>query len=160
MSKWLLVSELVALLLFILYGFRLSTNIDSEEWRLSREFRAQEESIQVLKRAETIQDLERAVGHLGVVVRLRDNGWVAVRYRDAHGPLWSSAVARDSKGGWFVSRVHFCGRFKQYREWREAPADREGDRDLVALERVDVEAARSRLRSLGFQPIDSPREEP
>ena len=55
--------------------------------------RAQVESVATLRLANTMDELEAAVGPLGVVLRLQDGGWVAIRYLDSHaGTIWSSAV--------------------------------------------------------------------
>jgi hypothetical protein len=119
--------------------------------------RAEAVSFQVLARAQTPDELDEAVDYLGVVLHTRDGGWVAVRYRDTHaGPIWSSAVARDSGGRWFVSSQHFCGRFLSYRQRKEQgkPTD---DTELAAIERCDtLDAARELLIGLGFGEADPP----
>ena len=58
----------------------------------------------MLARVESEKDLASVVGHYGVLLRLRNGAWIAIRYRDSHAsPGWSSAVVRDSGGAWFVS---------------------------------------------------------
>jgi hypothetical protein len=119
--------------------------------------RAEAASFRILAQARPGEELAQAVGDLGVVLRLRDGGWVAVRYRDCHaGSLWSSAVARDSGGTWFVSSVHYCGRFEIYRAWREQPERWPGDRELRDLEAGDLDSARGALESLGFRRVPPP----
>jgi hypothetical protein len=65
-------------------------------------------------------------------------------------------VARDSGGAWFVSREHFCGRFRIHRQLRERGED--GAAELRAVEEsASLEAARARLVELGFQPASPPK---
>src|SRR5262249_14500033 len=81
-----------------------------------KEDAAEKESIRLLAEASAGRSLEEAVGHLGIVFRLREGSWIAIRYRDSHVfPMWSSAVALDSKGNWFRSTQHYCGRFMAHR---------------------------------------------
>jgi hypothetical protein len=121
--------------------------------------RAEADSFRALARAGPAEELTRAVGDLGVVLRPRIGGWVAVRYRDSHvGGIWSSAVARDSGGAWFVSDRHYCGRIAVYRRWREQP---EGpglpaDAELRALEEGDLDSARGGLEARGFRRVSPP----
>jgi len=70
------------------------------------------ESRRLLSNAATPEQLEEAVGTLGVFYTFPDGSWLAIRYRDSHaGGIWSMAVARDSGGGWYQSSEHFCGAF-------------------------------------------------
>jgi hypothetical protein len=88
-----------------------------------RELAEERHSVEILSRAKTVEELEMAVGGLGVMLRLKDGAWIAIRYWDSHGgTIASSAVARDSAGNWFRSNVHFCGRFQYYRHLKEAVA--------------------------------------
>lgn len=59
----------------------------------------------------TPSTLESAVGPLGAVFHYPDGSWLAIRYRDSHGILWSLATALDSERKWFESTEHFCGNF-------------------------------------------------
>jgi hypothetical protein len=123
---------------------------------LSSQQRAEAESFRVLARARSIQELEQAAGNLGVVLRLRDGGWIAIRYQDSHADsAWSSAVARDSHGAWFVSTAHHCGRFAAHRLWRER-RDGPGDWDLRDLEDGTLDVARVKLGAIGFQRVPAP----
>lgn len=117
---------------------------------------AEAESFAVLAAAGSPAELREAVGHLGIVFEVRGGGWAAVRYRDSHAaPGWSSAVARDSGGGWWVSREHFCGRFAIHRQLRERGD--EGLADLRAVEEAgSLEAARAALAAIGFRPGSPP----
>jgi hypothetical protein len=77
--------------------------------------RVTRESIRILQAAQTRAELEHAVGTLGIFFFFPDESWMAIRYLDSHsGGISSSAVARDSGGGWFHSRHHFCGLFAAY----------------------------------------------
>jgi hypothetical protein len=122
----------------------------------SRRSAVEAESFARLAAARGPAELGEAVGPLGVVLQVPGGAWIAVRYRDSHAaPGWSSAVARDSGGGWFVSREHFCGRFQGHRLRREQ--GEAGDLGLVAVERAEgLEAARAGLVAMGFQPASPP----
>ncbi|MBN9519416.1 hypothetical protein J0H58_12980 [bacterium] len=126
-------------------------------WRVERSRAATEaESFAALSAAGSPVELREVVGQLGVVLDVRGGGWVAVRYRDSHAaPGWSSAVARDSGGGWWVSREHFCGQFAIHRELRGR--GEEGAADLRAVEEAgSLEAARAVLAGIGFRPVSPP----
>jgi hypothetical protein len=116
---------------------------------------AEAESFAVLAAAGSPAELREAVGHLGVLLEVR-GGWVAIRYRDSHAaPGWSSAVARDSGGAWWVSREHFCGRFAIHRQLRER--GEEGSADLRAVEDAgSLKAARAALVEIGFRSVSPP----
>src|SRR5262245_873018 len=81
--------------------------------------RSRAESVDLLAKAGTADELPAAVGDLGGVFHLRDGAWLAVRYEDRHhGDFWSSAVALDSCGRWYTSTEHHCGSFRGYRrDW-------------------------------------------
>jgi hypothetical protein len=144
--------------------------IGSPAFSEARRASAERQSFAELARCQTVSELEEVTDWLGVVLKTRDGGWIAIRYRDSHkqaGGLWSSAVARDSDGRWYVSSEHFCGRFQGYRldkkklnegfeaEWlRERSADY---RKLEAIEScADVGAAAPLLLDIGFQPAEPP----
>lgn len=123
-----------------------------------------------LRSVSSPQDLEHLVAPLGIVLRLRDGTWLAIRYHDSHvGRLWSQAVALDSDGRLYQSEYHFCGTLNAYRLARDGGKDwppelaGEGRRykelqlqgfgDLHALaEASTLEAARQVLPRLGFEP--------
>ena len=161
MARWIHYAALSgATILFALSGLgpRRDDDVGTPEWRRAQAACAEAESIRILNRATTIDRLEEAVDHLGVVFRLKDEGWLAIRYQDCHaGGIWSSAVARDSAGGWHASNYHFCGRFAGHRKWQKEPRDRDGDPDFLVIDGTDVESARKQLVRLGFRRIDGPR---
>ena len=103
------------LILFTLLGVAVLGVVDrvmQERATRTALLQAEAESFHILAQARDSEDLEKAVGDLEIVFRLRDGGWLAIRYRDCHaGRMWSSAVARDGGGSWFVSDSHYCGRF-------------------------------------------------
>jgi hypothetical protein len=105
---------------------------------------AEAETFALLAHARSPAELRDAVGPLGAVIDVRGGGWVAIRYSDSHAiPWWSSAVARDSGGGWFVSPRHFCARFSAYRMGRQRGWPLRAADDLLAVEEAgSLEAAR------------------
>ena len=131
--------------------------------------RAQAESIRLLRSARTTNDLDKAVGNMGGVLKLKDGSWIAIRYRDCHrGNLWSSAVALDSAGNWFESDYHFCGELSglrrdlQFREemarmkelYPDASADLPERSDSHLIELADapnLTVAHQKLVALGFR---------
>jgi hypothetical protein len=125
-------------------------------------------SFRILARAKTPDELNEAVGNLGIVFRTQDGGWLAIRYRDTHGGgIVSSSVARDSEGRWFVSSHHFCGKFQGYRMakediWLNKRSWRQDDleRTFPSLLRLDqcenLEEARELLIGLEFEEVDPP----
>jgi hypothetical protein len=117
---------------------------------------AEAESFDLLRHAASPAELREAVGNLGIILQTRDGGWIAIRYRDSHAaPGWSSAVARDSGGAWFVSDVHFCGRFQIYRILKERGEDL--PEELRSIEDAkELETARELLIGLGFQRVPAP----
>jgi hypothetical protein len=78
------------------------------------------ESIGVLKKAKSLDELKEAVNSLGIFISLKDQSWIAIRYNDLHVfTIPSSAVALDSSGKWYASTYHFCGQFGIYRSIEE-----------------------------------------
>jgi len=120
--------------------------------------RAEAESFEVLSTAHTQQELQEAVGDLGLMISLKNGDWIAIRYRDKHsGMIWSSSVARDSGGAWFVSDFHFCGTFSAYRHAKERMFGLEQFSDIRAIDEAkDLETARRLLVELGFRPALPP----
>jgi hypothetical protein len=108
-------------------------------------------SFEVLSAAKSPEELREAVGPLGGVLVNRGGGWVAIRYEDSHGLFgWSSAVALDNEGGWFVSHRNFHGQFEYYRQ--------HGLKDLQAIEDTSsVEEMRSQLLELEFKRVPNPK---
>jgi len=100
-----------AVLVLVIVYDRYSRMADAR----AKEERVERDSFTVLAAASTAEELTEAVGNLGIVLPTLDGGWVAIRYLDSHGSGWSSAVARDSGGGWFVSR-------ERLRPIQDAPA--------------------------------------
>jgi hypothetical protein len=120
---------------------------------------AEAESFHVLSKAHTQQELQEAVGDLGLLLSLRGGVWIAIRYVDKHAGMriWSSSVARDSGGAWFVSDFHFCGKFAAYRHAKERMVDLEQFSDIQAVEEAEnLEVARKLLVGLGFRPVPPP----
>ena len=102
----------------------------------------------------------------GVVLRVRDGSWIAIRY--VPGNDLPRAVARDSGGSWFESDRAFGNALGGYRYWQgpRARAKATNDpiwsedgflalalnRQLDAIEQSpDVAQARQHLRELGFE---------
>ena len=84
----------------------LAVYVESPWGREHMRRNAEAYSFRVLAKPQTPAGLQAAVGNLGIVFHTRDGGWIAVRYVDTHsGPIWSSSVARDSGGRWFVRLV-------------------------------------------------------
>ena len=161
----------VGLVVALLYGFsaldRYSRRIDAEETLQSVEA----ESFALLDAAQGEDELRDAVGYLGHLFSLPQGEYVAIRYLDSHGwPGWSSAVAVDSGGNWWVSDEHFCGRFKIFRQQLEnvtnAKVEQEREYQLDRLESYpelnllqnapSLEAAQVKLRQLGFNAASPP----
>jgi hypothetical protein len=153
-------------------------------------------SISVLKAAESTNQLTDAVGPLGLFLSLTNGSWLAIRYTDTHSGaaviFWpwaivcSSAVARDSGGGWLESDRHFCGSLKYWPRRKDSvegmleaqqehpelftnrfsPADSESPNlpkyaEMMALETApDLAAAREALKQIGFKPLDPKLVEP
>lgn len=120
-------------------------------------------SVEVLEQATSPEALDEAVGHLGVVFRLPDRSWIAIRYNDSHaGGIWSCAVALDSEGNWFHSSHHFCGTLQAYRQLKAKPEeawllDNPCYARFQAIEKsANLDAARDELRSMGFADFQPP----
>jgi len=137
------------------------------------------DSIQILKAARSPTELSNAIGDLGLFVSLTNNQWVAIRYRDAHGPvIRSSAVALDSGGHWFESSHHFCGSLSFWPVLKDEIAEQKEQRkltpqmfsnqvplvdsdngfyriqDMLALDTApDLESARRALKALSFKEL-------
>ena len=80
--------------------------------------RERSHAIELLQDASTVEELNDAVGYLGLFQPISDHDWIAIRYKDMHvSPgFWSYATALDSEGHWYVSTYHHCGRFQSYRK--------------------------------------------
>ena len=132
------------------------------------------ESIDILAAATTRDELESAVGGLGVLLDLPDGEWIAIRYRDSHySPGYSVAIALTSDGRWLESDYHFCAFFVMYRTYVERlrdAAEIDGpelaqeleerlfpDGNLKRLRRIEVEFTLSEavdeLRSMRFRDL-------
>jgi len=136
------------------------------------EFFTRWESKRILAAAQTTNELSAAVGNLGCFLTFTDGPWMAIRYCDSHGgKLASSAVARDSRGGWFESSEHFCGSFPAakhlaktqniLRELGETnvPSHTSGKRETMLLSLMtstNLETARQDLKALGFTEMSPP----
>ncbi len=105
---------------------------------------AERESRRVLAAASTAQQLQAAVGSLGVFYTFPDRSWLAIRYRDSHASIWSVAVARDSGGNWYESREHFCAAFSVAQLEQRIPAS--------VLPDTPSDARAQWLRQLGASP--------
>ncbi|MEZ5326703.1 MAG: hypothetical protein R3F19_16780 [Verrucomicrobiales bacterium] len=138
-------------------------------------WRNRREALTMLSAAKTTNELQQAVGGLGIFIPLRDGSWIAIRYRDTHaGRIESLAVARDSGESWFESDHHFCGAFSAYAhdgrllEEIRSELAKLGERDtnttsrarseiFVALDAVfdapSLEVGRQQLLKLGFEPL-------
>jgi len=106
-----------------------------------------------LSAARNEEELGEAVGGLGIVLKFSDGSWLAIAYDDSHRiPGWSLAIAKDSTGGFYRSKKHFCGQFMIYRTLRETHMDLPDDlADIDRLARSsDLTEAREHLKRLGF----------
>jgi hypothetical protein len=111
--------------------------------------------------AKTANELDKAVGDLGIVLTFPDGTWMAIRYIDQHEPiekLFSSAVARDSEDGWFYSDDHFCGYLAAYRHTimgKQGLAEADIDTSYKGIHAVatspDLATARKNLKALNFR---------
>ncbi len=128
-------------------------------------------AMSILKNTKTTEDRDTAVGDLGVNITLEDNSWITIMYNDSHAiPAWSIAVAHDSKGRWYTSGKHHCGRFQVYKHnldiYRKSientPAEKVErsmalvmeDNELYELVFANsLEDARRKLLSIGFKKI-------
>jgi hypothetical protein len=144
---------LLCVVLFFAYVTSLHLFIDP--------FFARREAQRLLSAASTSQQLQDAVGPLGMFCTFPDGSWLAIRYCDSHaGGIWSIAVARDSGGIWYQSREHFCGAFSMVRQLQQlssalgeaadAPSD-ERSRWIQQLSASpDLQTARQRITSRYF----------
>ena len=119
------------------------------------------QSRRLLAAATTPQQLQEVVGSLGAFYTFSDGSWLAIRYRDSHGGgIWSVAIARDSGGGWYQSREHFCGAFRTDRHLRQLESTLGDSLELPSDERSrwilqlgappDLQTARQRITSRYF----------
>lgn len=151
----ILIILVAAILSIILYG------ILSSAWAKARAESARRGLSDALARARTPEELDAAVGPLGAVIRTDWGDWVAIAYDDdRHNPMASWALARDSGGGWFESRRHFCRAFSaclagerpgaQAFRFPEAafPRTLQGAQDLAGIRAI--------LEAEGFRPVDPP----
>jgi hypothetical protein len=155
--RGLLLTAAILVVAFVALGLFL-TSSRGREWRRRS---AEADSFRVLAQAKSPAELEEAVGDLGIVFRTKDEGWIAVRYLDRHaGGIWSSAVARDSGGRWFVSSYHFCGKFEGYRRGLIHGSVIDSDAKLHIIDRIarseTLDAGRELLVELGFQETEPP----
>ena len=156
------------ILLVILYPIVIAPT----QWR----WQTQRESIAILSGAKTTDELQKAVGSLGIVIPIRGGCWIAIRYRDTHSlPFTSLAVARDSDGRMFKSNQHYCGQFRIYASNRKAseniraedevlgrtdtpPSASPQPGDSAILDAIfdapSLEVARQQLLKLGFRPMN------
>ena len=130
----------------------------------------QRESVEVLTRATSAQQLEEAVKPYGVFVQATDGSWVAVRYRDTHyfSLIQSLAIAKDSGGRWFACDRHFCGWLNSFAKerargqdpsllWDMFPATggRNGQAGYEKMETLfaatNLDALRVALKQMAFQ---------
>ena len=85
-----------------------------DKWKFERQ------SLRLLCKAHGVEELQKAVGPLGIVFKFSDGSWIAIRYKDSHaGPGWSKAIAMDSVGRFYESDFHFCGSFMVYRKEKQ-----------------------------------------
>lgn len=127
----------------------------------------QQRAHKLLAEAKTPEAARELVGPLGAFFTLADGSWIAIHYRDRHGLLsYSCATIRDSRGRWFYSTRHFCGRFAAYRqreaELKKSPQGQAQTEDASRqLKRLDpelfslatsptLESAGTQLFQLGF----------
>ena len=118
-----------------------------------------ESSVRILQAAKTTNELDKAVGDLGIVLTFPDGTWMAIRYTDRHEPdIFSLAVARDSEDGWFYSDHHFCGYLAAYRHTimgkqglREAYIDSNFEGIHAVATSPDLPTARKNLKTLQFR---------
>lgn len=121
-------------------------------------------SFATLAKVTSPTDARASVGDLGVFLELKSGNWIAIRYNDSHRPRWwSSAVALDSQGGWYISNVHFCGRFLAYPRYRydkingKIPIFDKFLEELWAIEQSsDISSVKESMINLGFQSVHPP----
>jgi len=119
-----------------------------------------EDSVRILQAAQTMNELDKAVGDLGIVLTFPDGTWMAIQYHDRHDPIeewYSLAVIRDSEDRWFYSDYHFCGYLASYRhtimgkqEFTEEDITNFADIHAVATS-PNLATARKNLKALNFR---------
>ncbi len=120
-----------------------------------------EDSVRILQAAQTMNELDKAVGDLGIVLRFPDGTWMAIQYHDRHDPIeewYSLAVIRDSEDRWFYSDYHFCGYLVSYRHTimgKQGITEEDIDTNFAGIHAVatspDLATARKRLKALNFR---------
>ena len=120
-----------------------------------------ESSVRILQAAQTMNELDTAVGGFGIVLTFPDGTWMAIRYFDRHEPseaFFSLAIARDSENGWFCSDYHFCGYLAAYRHSIMGKQGLTGegiDANFKGIHAVatspDLATARKNLKALNFR---------
>ena len=74
-----------------------------------------------MSNAKRTGKIENIIGSLGVILTLKNGEWIAINYQDSHAVgMGSYSLALDSKGRWFESRKHFCGKFRMYKFKRKS----------------------------------------
>ena len=163
MKRKLKYAAAIVLLCVVLF-FAYVTFLDLFIYPLSaqREAReAQREARRLLSAASTSQELQQAVGSLGMFYTFPDGSWLAIRYSDSHtNGIWSIAVARDSGGNWYQSQEHFCGTFRFVRDLQQRSLDFGEPAEVPSDERSrwiqqlgaspDLQTARQRIVSRYF----------
>lgn len=128
------------------------------------EIRRLDASVQILHSAQTMNELEKAVGDLGIVLAFPDGAWMAIRYLDTHEPVedsYSLAVVRDSEERWFYSDYHFCGYLSAYRHTimgKQGLSEQDIDTNFAGIHAIatspDLTAARKNLKRLNFRGLE------
>jgi hypothetical protein len=152
--------KLTTLTLFLIAASILYILLAPAHWYSNERRKA----ISILSAAQTPKDLTNAVGYLGIVLHLTNNAWIAIRYRDVHGPkIDSIAIARDSGGAWFESDRHFCGTLAYWPKLKDSveafPDRADADngmfpsyREMNAIDSApDLPSARRALVAIGFK---------
>ena len=171
---YFLPNKVKALLLFVIMVLVLGINFVQLYPMYRFRFAIPAASKQILSEASSTEELEEAVGKLGIVIELGDGSWIAIRYIDSHsGGIFSNAIALDSDGRWYESSYHFCGRFYAYKLTKKSNQDlvtklkavgddsvsfdsmmREHDETIFEIENAsNLEDAQQRLLELGFREL-------
>lgn len=169
--SWRRVALVVAIIVMAYYGLRAWDRSQNRAITEELKQKMEMESFAVLSTARSPDEFREAVGYLGHLFTLDSGDWIAIRYEDVHAYyLPSVAVAVDSRGNWWVSYEHFCGRIKSYRNWLDKAdkAESAEERELYAeraescpllnkLTRADsLDEAHTTLRELGFRAASPP----
>jgi len=134
-------------------------------WQRAQVMKARHANREAFVNVLQTADIDAATDPDGVVLRLTNGSWIAIRY--VAGNNLPQAVARDSGGNWFESDRSFGYALASYRLWQEPRAkakatndpiwSEEGflsvglNRQLDAIEQsTDLGQARQKLRELGF----------